>query len=122
MQSLEINQENFASVQWDDDYFKYCQFVDISTDGGHVTSDFANCTFRNIDWYWGHFNIVNFVDCVFENCIFRRASFSDCKFVECVLRDCKFLKDNLGGDCNFHGTVAYSCEVTNCESFAPIFR
>jgi|CXWL01.1.fsa_nt_gi uncharacterized protein YjbI with pentapeptide repeats len=122
MQSLEVNQQNFVSIRLEDDYYKFCEFVDISTDGGHVTSDFANCTFRNIDWYWGLFNIVNFVQCTFENCVFQGTSFYDCKFVECELQDCKFIKDNLGGDCEFDGAVAYNCKVTGSEGFAPDFR
>lgn len=122
MQSLEFNQQNFTSINWEDDYYKFCRFEGISPEGGHVTSDFANCTFINIDWYWGHFNIVNFINCIFENCVFRGAFFSDCKFVECELRDCSFVKDNLGGNCEFVGSVAYRCNVKNSASFEPIFR
>jgi uncharacterized protein YjbI with pentapeptide repeats len=91
-------------------------------DGGHITSDFANCTFKNIDWYWGIFNIVNFVDCRFENCIFRVTSFPDCKFVDCEVRGSRFVKDTLEGECSFEGAIAYNCKVTNSEGFAPVFR
>lgn len=113
MQSLTVNQENFASVRWEDDYFKYCTFADISTEGGHVTSDFANCEFEGIDWYWGMFNIVNFVGCKFVNCVFMGTSFPDCKFIECEFNSCHFIKDNLGGDCDFDGSMAYNCKVLN---------
>lgn len=119
MQSLKVNDHNFASINWEDEYYKYCEFVDISTYGGHITSDFADCIFRNVDWYWGIFNLVNFVDCVFENCVFRGTSFPDCKFVECELRGCRFIKDNLDGDCTFEGAVAYNCKVLNSEGFSP---
>ncbi|MBP6002091.1 MAG: pentapeptide repeat-containing protein [Pyrinomonadaceae bacterium] len=117
MQSLEVNEQNFASINWEDDYYKYCEFVDISTAGGHITSDFANCTFRNVEWYWGIFNIVNFVDCIFVNCVFRGTSFPDCKFVACEIQGCRFIKDNLDGDCTFEGAVAYNCKVSNSEGF-----
>ncbi len=122
MQSLEVNQLNFATINWEDDYYKFCQFFDIETEGGHVTSDFSNCTFTNIDWYWGIFNIVNFVGCTFENCVFRGAAFYDCKFVECEFIDCRFLKDNLNGDCTFEGAIAYNCKVTNTEGFLVEIR
>ncbi|MDM7920706.1 MAG: pentapeptide repeat-containing protein [Pyrinomonadaceae bacterium] len=119
---MEITAENVASVTWEDDYFKYSEFSGFSMDGGHVTSDFANCTFQNVDWYWGIFNIVNFVNCVFVNCTFRGTSFADCKFVECEFAECKFIQDNLGGDCSFEGTVAYNCKVRKSEGFGPSFE
>ncbi len=122
MQSLTVNQENFATVRWEDDYFKYCTFADISTDGGYVTSDFAKCEFQDIDWYWGMFNIVNFVGCKFDTCVFRGTSFPDCKFIECEFQNCRFVKDNLDGDCTFEGAIAYNCKVKNSEGFSVEFR
>ena len=122
MQSIKITNDNFASISWEDAYFKYCEFEGISTEGGHIASDFANCTFRNIDWYWGIFNVVNFVDCTFENCVFRGTSFPDCKFVACEFSGCRFIKDNLDGDCSFDGAIAYDCKVARSEGFVPEFR
>jgi hypothetical protein len=43
-------------------------------------------------------------------------------FVQCNLYDCKFVKDNLNGDCDFSGAVAYSCNAVRCEGFEPTFR
>jgi uncharacterized protein YjbI with pentapeptide repeats len=118
MQTIEVNQENFSSVNWEDDYFKFSQFTDISTDGGHVTSDFANCTFENVDWYWGIFNVVNFVECRFVNCIFRGTSFPDCKFVVCEFVNTQFIGDNLSGrGCDFEGSKAYNCRESNTQGF-----
>jgi uncharacterized protein YjbI with pentapeptide repeats len=117
MQSLIVNKDNVQSVEWDEDCFKYCEFYGISLNGKHITSDFTSCMFKNIDWYWGIFNIVNFVDCKFINCIFRGTSFPDCKFVECELTGCQFVRDNLNGKCRFDGTVAYHCKLSNCEGF-----
>ena len=122
MQSLEVNQQNFSSINWDDGYYKFCEFQDISTEGGQVTSDFASCTFTNIDWYWGMFNIVNFISCTFENCVFRGTSFPDCKFIECQFQNCRFIKDNLNGDCTFEGAVAYNCKLGNSEGFSVDLR
>lgn len=121
MQSLKITAENLVSVNWEDEYYKYCEFSDFSIEGGYVTSDFANCTFTNIDWYWGHFSIINFVECVFVKCLFRGIPFDQCRFVDSEIRECKFLMDNLGGDCSFDGTVAYNCVVLDSEGFNPRF-
>ena len=120
MQSLAINKQNVQTVNWEEDCFKYCEFVGISPEGEHITADFNRCTFKDIDWYWGLFNIVNFIDCKFINCVFRGTSFADCKFVGCELVDCRFTKDNLNGDCRFDSTVSYSCKISNCEGFVPV--
>ncbi len=118
MRSLLINAQNFKTVNLNEQYFKFCEFADISTDGGHVDSDFANCTFKNIDWYWGLFNYANFIDCIFINCTFRGTSFSSCKFVACEFNDCRFISDNLGGECSFDNSVEYSCKLTKSVGFA----
>jgi uncharacterized protein YjbI with pentapeptide repeats len=122
MEDLTINQQNFKSANWEDDYFKYCTISDIVADGGQVASDFANCTFENIDWYWAFFNIVNFVDCKFINCTFQGASFPDCKFVCCEFKDCKFIKDNLDVKCGFERSIAYDCKFINTEGFEAELR
>ncbi len=122
MQSLKITNDNFRTLNWDDEYYKYCDFSDIATEGGNITSDFANCTFTNTDWYWGLFNIVNFVDCKFVNCTFRGTGFPDCKFVVCEFDNCRFTKDNLVGDCSFERAVAFDCRISNTEGFLPALR
>lgn len=122
MLSLTINAQNLATVEWDDEYFKYCEFLGFSFEGGIVSSDFAVCTFKNLDWYWGLFNMVNFVDCTFLNCVFQGTIFSDCKFIQCSLQNCHFVQDNLGGDCSFEGSVAYDCDVDDDRGFAAALR
>ena len=117
MQSFTIDKDNFDTTYLEDEYYKFCDFVGISPEGGHVTSDFADCRFENIDWYWGLFNVVNFVGCKFTNCTFRGTAFSDCKFVECEFVGCDFTKDNLNADCRFDGSVAYQCRFLNTDGF-----
>jgi uncharacterized protein YjbI with pentapeptide repeats len=119
MQSLIINEQNVQTVNWDEDCFKYCEFIGISLDGEHIDTDFNGCTFKDIDWYWGLFSSVNFIDCDFRNCVFRGTAFMGCKFVECQLVSCRFTKDNLKADCSFEETVSYNCKLYNCEGFMP---
>jgi len=117
-----INSENFAEINFSENYFKFREFEDFSTDlesgTSHIDSDFHDCTFRRVEWYWGLFNIATFVRCEFTDCIFRGSSFPDCLFVECTLTNCQFVKDNLGGDCTFEGAVSYGCKVENTVGFA----
>lgn len=119
MQGLVVDTENLRSVDWEADCFKYCEFVGIAPEGGHITADFTDCTFQDVDWYWGLFNIVNFCGCRFVDCTFRGTSFSGCRFVECELLDCRFTKDNLNAECSFDETTAYGCHVSHTEGFAP---
>lgn len=117
MQTGRVTQDNVSSIKFEDDYFKYAEFVDITFEGGHITSDFAKCTFHNVDWYWGIFNIVNFVECEFIDCTFRGTAFADCKFVDCQFEGTRFKKDNLGGNCSFDGTVARNCTLSRTTGF-----
>lgn len=112
-----INNENLKNISWENNFFKYAEIQNISIEGGQIDSDFVSCTFQNCDWYWGMFNIVNFIDCKFTNCTFRGASFYDCKFVECEFDGCNFIKDNLNSDCVFENTKAYNCTQKNCIGF-----
>ena len=122
MQTGIFNSENIGSVDWEDQYYKFVEFTDFSFDDGQITSDFANCFFTNLDWYWGLFNVVNFVDCKFINCVFQGTSFADCKFVSCEFSDCKFIKDNLNGECDFDGSVAFDCKISNTEGFEAVIN
>ena len=117
MREKKINAGNFSSIEWDDNYFIFCYFEGFANDGGIISSDFINCSFSNIDWYWGIFTLANFIDCKFENCTFRGTDFSDSKFIKCKLSNCNFVKDNLKGDCDFLGAIAFGCQVTNCKGF-----
>jgi uncharacterized protein YjbI with pentapeptide repeats len=84
MESETINAENFASIELDDNYFKFCTFETLSPEGGFIASDFSSCTFKDVDWYWGLFSSCNFIQCQFTDCTFRGTGFAECKFVECV--------------------------------------
>ncbi len=120
MESEEFTQENLASVEWEDGWFRYCNFTGFAMEGGHVTSDFVGCSFKELDLYMTMFNIVNFIDCSFIDCLFRGAAFPDCRFVDCRLTNCRFIKDSLNDDCHFDGAVAYGCQVEGCEGFAAL--
>ena len=120
MQGETISAGNFSTIDFHDNYFKFCTFEGLS-DGGCIDSDFHDCTFKNIDWYWALFNISSFVKCQFTDCIFRGCSFHDCLFVECTFTNCQFVKDNMGGDCGFEGAIAYGCKVENTVGFAITF-
>jgi hypothetical protein len=52
MRSTEIDATNFETIEWDDCYFKYCEFSGFSKQGGVISSDFVACSFKNLDWYW----------------------------------------------------------------------
>jgi fluoroquinolone resistance protein len=120
MESEDINQTNFATIERESSWFRYCNFIDFSMEGGHITSDFVGCSFRGLDLYWTMFNIVNFIDCRFTDCVFRGVAFPQCRFVECTLVNCRFNKDNLNGDCDFDKSVAYGCTINGCEGFAAL--
>ena len=118
MRSERIQENNLASVEWDENFFKYCEFEGFSVNGGVISSDFVGCTFKNVDWYWGIFVQANFIGCRLIDCTFRGTSFSDARFMDCLVDGCRFVKDNLNGDCNFTGAVAYGCLVKNSEGFS----
>ena len=115
--SLEISSENVESVDWEEDCYKFCEFTGFTKDGGHISSDFTCCTFKDIEWYWGIFNIVNFIECKFINCTFKGTAFPDCKFVECEITNSKFEKDNLNANCDFENSSAYNCKIKNSIGF-----
>lgn len=99
----------------DDGVFRYCEFKQLRVAGGHITATFMGCSFADVDWYWGLFNLSTIVRSKFERCTFRGTSFADSIFVECEFADCRFVKDDLGGECSFDGTRWYACIFTNCE-------
>ncbi len=117
MKSMEIDATNFETVEWDDGYFKYCEFSGFSKDGGVISSDFVGCSFKDLDWYWEIFTSANFIQCHFANCTFRGTSFVDARFVECGLKGVRFMEDNLQSECDFSGAVAYGCTVDGGEGF-----
>lgn len=104
-----------------DAIFRYCSFESASLEGGDFDGAFLSCTFRDVELYWGLFNLAMFVACNFEHCTFRGVSFSGCRLVECSFNECRFLADNLGGICTAGETRIYDCSSQNCEGFNEVF-
>jgi len=119
MRSETVRKEDLSRVEWDDSYFKYCEFDEFDLEGNIACSDFVSCTFNKIDWYWGFFSGANFIRCRFVDCVFRGCSFGDARFVDCELTRCQFVNDNLGGACNFDGAAAYGCTLLETAGFDP---
>jgi uncharacterized protein YjbI with pentapeptide repeats len=111
--SKTINSGNLSAIEWNESYFKFCNFEAFSFDGGLVSSDFHSCLFEKIDWYGGFFSGCNFIDCKFVGCTFAGTAFAYTRFIDCKLVNCTFKKDNMGGDCDFSTTIAYGCSVEN---------
>ena len=116
-ESETINAANLAGVNWDEDYFKFCDFEGFSIEGGLVASDFVGCSFSKIDWYWGLFSGCNFIDCSFADCTFAGTNFADTRFVDCKLVNCAFKHDNLGCDCDLSKTIVYGCSAEHTSGF-----
>ena len=112
-----ITSEDFASIEMDENYFKYCVFENLSPEGKTICSDFNACSFKAVDWYWGLFTQCNFIQCQFTDCTFRGAAFPDCRFIDCAMTNCQFVKDSLDGDCSFDRTIAYNCVIKACVGF-----
>ena len=119
MHSEFISQADLPSIEWDENYFKFCAFDQITLEGGHISSDFNSCTFTRLNCYWTLLNQCNFLSCTFADCIFQGVSFADTRFIECTLTNCQFLHDNLGSPCEFSSTVTYGCSVLDSPGFPP---
>ncbi len=119
IRSETITSKNLAGVEWDEGYFKFCNFEGLSIEGGLVSSDFHGCTFKEIDWYWGLFSDCNLIDCNFVDCTFAGTNFPGTKFINCKLVNCKFIQDNLGVECGFSETSSCGCSVENSSGFIP---
>ena len=107
---------------WSGHVFRYCEFSNISTDGGDMDSVLIECTIENCEWYWGLFNLAVFVKVTFRACTFRGTAFSGSKFIECEFIDCEFIKDNLNADCSFDDIAWYACTQMNCTGLQGEFR
>ncbi len=116
MRSERYTQAEADLIDWDDQYFKFCEFDNVEPKGS-VVSDFANCTFTNLAWYWTIAVQCNFVQCTFIDCLFSGVSFTDTRFIDCKLTNCRFLQDNMGGFCTFDKVVAYGCTVVDSPGF-----
>jgi uncharacterized protein YjbI with pentapeptide repeats len=114
MRSEAITSENVASIDWDEGYFKYCDFENFAIEGKVVDSEFVGCTFKGIDWYMGLFTHSNFINCKILDSQFSGTSFPDTRFVDCEFVNCQFKEDNIGRACDFSKTIAYGCTIENC--------
>ncbi len=112
-----INSDNVKKINWEEQRFDSYEFIGFSYEGGHIDSEFKDCTFSNLDWYWGLFNMSSFVGCTFKNCTFRGTAFSGCNFESCNFIDCVFTTDNLNSKCDFNDSKTINCVVTNCKGF-----
>jgi len=121
-QSEIVHAENVAAFDFHDNYFKFCNFERLSFEPWLVDSDFHTCHFENVEDYWGHFNACTLIQCRFTNCVFRGTAFSDCLFIKCTFTNCQFLRDNMGGGCNFEGTIAYDCVVEDTVGLTVTMR
>jgi uncharacterized protein YjbI with pentapeptide repeats len=108
--------------KWDDNFYRFCVFESISTEGSNNFAFFDRCEFSKCEWYWGHFNGAHFVNVKFRSCTFRGSFFSDCKFVECEFEDCTFTEDNLGAGCTFNEIKWFDCRQTNCVGIENEFK
>jgi uncharacterized protein YjbI with pentapeptide repeats len=114
-----ITSDNHNEMEWNESYFKYCNFEKFSEEAGFVSSDFHACSFKKVDWYWNLFSGCNFINCSFVDCTFAGTSFPECRFIDCELVNCKFIQNNLGGECNFSNSWAHGCSVENSPGFLP---
>jgi Pentapeptide repeats (9 copies) len=118
VRSETITSDNHDEIEWDESYFKFCDFEEFS-ESGLVGSDFHTCSFKKIDWYWRLFSGCNFINCSFVDCTFAGTSFPDTRFIDCELVNCKFIQDNLGGECDFSNSWAHGCSIENSPGFRP---
>jgi uncharacterized protein YjbI with pentapeptide repeats len=107
---------------WSDHVFRYCDFTNISTEGGDVDSVFVGCSIEDCEWYWGLFVLAVFVQVKFKKCTFRGTGFSGSKFIECDFIDCEFIKDNLDTDCYFNDNAWYGCTQNGCSGLEHEFQ
>lgn len=113
-----ITSDNQNDMEWNDSYFKFCNFAGFNNYVAGISSDFNWCTFTRT-WWWGLFNSCSFIYCTFTDCEFEGAGFSDSRFVDCTFVDCTFQKDSIGGDCDFSDATFYGCTVKNCVGSKP---
>lgn len=104
-----------------DAVFRYCSFETANLEGGDFDDVFISCEFRDLDFYWGMFNLALFLNCKFERCTFRGTSFAGCLFMESTFADCRFLKDNLAAPCDAPDTKLFACSAENCEGWNELF-
>ncbi len=124
---MQFDSETYAATagngpDWAENFYRYCTFQGISTEGAMVHAFFFGCEFSECDWYWGHFSQAVFVNVEFKACKFQGSFFADCKFVECEFDECAFTIDNLGAECSFRENKWFGCKQTNCTGIENFFK
>jgi uncharacterized protein YjbI with pentapeptide repeats len=100
---------------WDGGVFRWCSFAQLDIEGQTISGALLGCELREIDWYWGFFNVALLSHTTFKNCVFRGASFSGCEFVACRFEDCRFVLDNLSAPCTFEDCIVVETVFDRCE-------
>ena len=114
---MRYSAKNQKLISWQRDAFNGDLFEGLTIEGETVYSNFFNCQFKELDCYWGLFNIIEFRDSKFVNCTFRGTVFANCKFHGCEFIDCKFTLDNLKSPCEFEESTHEGCTFKNCKGF-----
>jgi len=110
------NRTKSNSSNWSEGgYNLSCAYKNIEFYGS-IETEFKDCTFDNILFYWCHFNSINFTDCTFVNCTFAGVTFDDCCLVKCFLNKCTFAKDNVGSHCTANEAYTVDCIIDEQSS------
>lgn len=81
-QAIHASRPVAKALQASSEFFRYCEFIEASLEGGDFDGVFVGCTFKHIEWYWGLFNGAILIDCEFEDCSFRGTCFAACRLVK----------------------------------------
>lgn len=124
---MQFDSETYAATEgngpdWSENFYRFCTFQAISTDGAMVHAFFFGCEFSECDWYWGHFSQAVFVDVKFVDCVFRGCSFPGCRFIECTFVNCEFTVDSFGRGCSFEGTSWYATSAQNSKGIEEFLK
>jgi uncharacterized protein YjbI with pentapeptide repeats len=124
---MQFDSETYVATKgngpdWSENFYRFCTFQTISTEGAMVHAFFLGCEFSECDWYWGHFSQAVFVNVKFKACKFQGSFIADCKFVECEFEDCILTIDNLGAECTFRENRWFGCKQKNCTGLENAFK
>jgi uncharacterized protein YjbI with pentapeptide repeats len=115
IEEQEFNRASGPPSEWRETIFRFCTFADLAIEGHGLEGALLWCTLRNVDWYWGLFNVAIIIRTTFEGCVFRGSSFRGCQFVECKFDQCRFELDNLEAECTFDYCTIVECTFDRCK-------
>ena len=115
IEEQEFIRDSGPPSEWGDTIFQFCTFADLAIEGYGLEGALLWCTLRNVDWYWGLFNLAIIIRTTFEGCVFRGSSFRGCYFVECKFDQCRFELDNLEAECTFDDCTIVECAFERCK-------